>query len=127
MKAKKPKKPIDGAISNALRLLWMISTERKNALLRSRSPCTDGSRKKWIESCESCGKTAYIGEKEFKTKKDGTPSKVRRPVLVVHHTNEVPNVWAADFMRRLFCHEDDLQIVCHKCHDNIHHQPKITL
>lgn len=119
---KKAKKPasIDTKISATMRLLWMTCAERKKALVRSRIPCTDGSRRKWLETCEVCGKTAGIGEKEFKTKKDGSPSKLTRKVLVVHHVNEVPNVWADDFMRRLFCHEDDLQVTCHKCHDKAH-------
>lgn len=113
-------KTIDIKISATMRLLWMTCAERRKALIRSRFPCRDGSRKKWIESCESCGKTAYIGEKEFKTKKDGSPSKQTRKVLVVHHVNEVPNVWEHDFMKRLFCHEDDLKVVCHECHNEAH-------
>lgn len=113
-------KLIDTQISSELRRLWMKSTPRKNALIRSRVPCTDGSRKKWVETCEECGLTAYIGQKEHKIKKNGEPSKVMRPILIVHHIDEVPNVWDADFMKRLFCHEDRLQVVCHKCHDKYH-------
>jgi len=120
-RAKKPQ-TIDAKISATMRLLWMTCAERKAALVRSRKPCTDGSRKKWVESCEVCGRTAYIGEKEFKTKKDGSPSKLTRTVLLVHHVNEVPNVWAGDFMKRLFCHVDDLQVVCHLCHDKAHNK-----
>jgi len=113
-------KTIDTKISATMRLLWMTCAERRKSLARSRFPCKDGSRKKWVESCEECGKTAYIGEKEFKTKKDGSPSKQTRKILVVHHVYEVPNVWAHDFMRRLFCHEDDLKVVCHECHSEAH-------
>ena len=112
--------PIDAQISSALREVWMKSPNRKAALVRSRKPCEDGSRKKWVETCEVCGKTAYVGQKEFKTKKDGTPSKVQRPILVVHHINEVPNVWEPDFMARLFCPTEDLQVVCGMCHDAAH-------
>jgi len=122
-KAKKPT-PIETRIRSAVREVWMKSEERKNALLRSRKPCKDGSRKKWVETCEICGKAAYIGQKEFKTKKNGEPSKVQRPILVVHHKNEVPNVWAGDFLSRLFCSVDNLQVVCHKCHDKEHKHNK---
>ena len=121
MKKKTPK-PIDGKISATMRQLWMTCKERKDALVRSRKPCKDGSRKKWVETCEECGKTAYIGQKEFKTKKDGSPSKLTRKVLIVHHVNEVPNVWADDFMRRLFCPADDLKILCNSCHDKAHNR-----
>jgi len=121
MKKKTPK-PIDTKISATMRQLWMTCKERKDALVRSRKPCTDGSRKKWVETCEECGKTAYIGQIEFKTKKDGSPSKLTRKVLIVHHVNEVPNVWADDFMRRLFCPADDLKILCHSCHDKAHNK-----
>ncbi len=113
-------KKLDTQISSELRRLWMKSEPRKAALIRSRVPCEDGSRKKFLETCERCGKTAYIGEKEHKIKKNGEPSKVMRPVLVVHHVKEVPNVWEADFMERLFCHEDDLMILCNFCHDEVH-------
>ena len=116
--------PIDTQISSALREVWMKSPQRKDALKRSRKPCTDGSRKKWVECCEACGKTAYIGQKECKTKKDGTPSKVQRPVLVVHHINGVPNVWHPEFMSRLFCSPDELQVLCHACHDREHEPSK---
>jgi len=115
---------LEAKIRSAIRDLWMKSTERKEALIRSRQPCTDGSRKKYVETCEMCGKTAYIGEKEHKIKKDGKPSKVKRPVLIVHHVNEVPNVWASDFLKRMFCNSDNLMILCHSCHDKAHNKPK---
>ena len=111
---------IDSRISSVLRDLWMKSEPRKQALIRSRKPCEDGSRKKWVECCESCGKTAYIGQKEFKTKKNGEPSKVKRPLLVVHHVDEVPNVWHPKFMTMLFCPSDRLQILCNPCHEKMH-------
>jgi hypothetical protein len=120
-KAKKPT-PIETRIRSAVREVWMKSEERKDALIRSRKPCKDGSRKKWVETCEICGKAAYIGQKEFKTKKDGSPSKLTRKVLIVHHVNEVPNVWADDFMRRLFCPADELKILCNSCHDKAHNK-----
>jgi hypothetical protein len=103
----------------------MKSEQRKEAFLRSRRPCRDGSRKKWVEACEECGKTAYIGEKEFKTKKDGTPSKQTRRVLICHHVNEVPNVWEDDYLRRLFCPSDELKILCNSCHDKEHSKEKL--
>lgn len=113
-------KPIETKIRSAMRDVWMKSVERRNALIRSRIPCNDGSRKKWLESCEVCGKTAYIGQKEHKVKKNGEKSKVMRPILAVHHINEVPNVWHPEFISRLFCDEDDLLVVCHPCHDKAH-------
>jgi len=120
-KAKKPT-PIETRISSTMRELWMKSEERKNALIRSRQPCKDGSRKKYVETCEMCGRTAYIGQKEPKIKQDGKPSKVERPVLIVHHVNEVPNVWASDFLKRMFCNSDQLMILCHQCHDKAHNK-----
>jgi len=124
MKKKAKPPPLEAKISSAVRDLWMKSTQRKEALVRSRQPCTDGSRKKYVETCEQCGKTAYIGQKEPKIKKNGEPSKVKRPVLIVHHVNEVPNVWASDFLKRMFCNSDQLMILCHSCHDKAHNKPK---
>ena len=118
--AKKKPRPIDSQISSTLRELWMRSEPRRQALVRSRIPCLDGSRKKWLETCEQCGKTAYVGQKEHKIKKNGEPSKVTQTILVVHHLDEVPNVWHPEFMKRLFCSVDRLQVVCHECHDRHH-------
>lgn len=111
---------LEAKIRSAIRDLWMKSEQRREAFIRSRQPCTDGSRKKWIETCEMCGRWAYVGEKEFKTKKDGTPSKVKRPVLICHHVDEVPHVWEPDFLSRMFCDSDRLKILCHDCHDELH-------
>lgn len=111
---------LEAKIRSACRDLWMKSEQRRDAFIRSRQPCTDGSRKKYVETCEVCGKTAYIGEKEFQIKKDGTPSKRKQPVLIAHHLDEVPHVWEPDFLSRLFCDSDRLQIVCHDCHRQLH-------
>ena len=119
------KQNLEAKIRSAIRDLWMKSEQRRDAFIRSRQPCTDGSRKKWVEVCEMCGKTAYIGEKEFKTKKDGTPSKVKRPVLVCHHLDHVPHVWEPDFLSRMFCDSDRLQILCNDCHTQVHANEKM--
>jgi hypothetical protein len=111
---------LETQIRSAIRDVWMKSTPRKEAFIRSRIPCGDGSRRKWLETCEMCGKTAYIGEKEHKTKKDGTPSKVKRPVLVCHHIDEVPHVYHPDFIKMMFCAKERLQILCNPCHDAEH-------
>ena len=116
------KQNLEAKIRSAVRNLWMQSEERKKAFVRSRIPCNDGSRRKWLETCEMCDRSAYIGEKEFKTKKDGTPSKVKRPILVCHHIDEVPHVWEPDFLARMFCDSDRLQILCHDCHEKMHNK-----
>ena len=120
---------LETKIRGAVRSLWMQSDIRRDALKRSRIPCNDGSKRKWLETCEVCGKCATIGEKEHKTKKDGTKSKLKRAVLSVHHIDEVPGVWEPDFLSRMFCrHSDDpvsrLLVVCNECHDNIHSKEK---
>ena len=119
------KQNLEAKIRSAVRNLWMQSEERKKAFVRSRIPCNDGSRRKWLETCEMCDRSAYIGEKEFKTKKDGTPSKVKRPILICHHITTIPDVWHPEFMKRMFCPSDELQILCNDCHAQVHANEKM--
>ena len=114
------KQNIEAKIRSAVRKQWMQSEERKKAFVRSRIPCNDGSRRKWVEKGGMSGKQATSGEKEFKTKKDGTPSKVKRPILICHHVNGVENVWHPNFLKSMFCDSKQLQILCHDCHDDCH-------
>ena len=118
------KQNLEAKIRSAIRDLWMKSEQRRDAFVRSRQPCTDGSRKKWVETCEMCGRTAYIGEKEFKTKKDGTPSKAKRPILICHHVNGVENVRHPNFLKSMFGDSEELQILCHSCHEKMHEKVK---
>jgi hypothetical protein len=115
----------EGTIRSAIRKLWMISKGRGDALKRSRIPNNTGSKHKWLETCEVCGKAATIGEKEFKPKADGTLGQVKRTVLVVHHIIGVPDVFHQDFLRNMFCEQydkpsDGYEICCHKCHLKTH-------
>ena len=105
----------------------MISHGRKKALLLSRVPCTDGSRKKWKEQCFRCKDTYYIGEGYRAITLKGLPSKKVTKCLVVHHINEVPNVFDPKFMIDLYCEgsddpQDGYQVLCQKCHIETHRE-----
>ena len=114
-------------ISNHMRQLWMICYGRKQALIESRVPCRDGSRKKWKEKCADCGDEYYVGEKYYKITKKGVPSKKATKCLVVHHIDGVPDPLHPDFMKYLYCEQydnphDGYAVLCQDCHDKVHNK-----
>jgi len=116
-------------LRGAVRIIWMKSEVRKNAMHRSRVNNTGAGAHKYYETCEVCGVKHRLGAKEFKTKKDGSLSKQERSCLAVHHIEPIPDVWHSDFLKRMFCRQfedplDGLLVVCNKCHDEIHSKEK---
>ena len=107
-KTKKKKYGIQyGLITSALRLIWMKSAERNDAVQRSKrrliNPKTN--KLKQFPTCEKCGKVFY-DEKGY----------------AVHHINPVGSISAGadNFIKRLFCPTEELIVLCQDCHDKIH-------
>ena len=118
-------------ISNSVRKLWMISKGRKDALLRSRTHAGTEVRFKYYEHCERCDKAFRLKQKEEVLKKDGTPAKAKRTCLVVHHIDQVPDVFDPKFLVYLFCEQydnpaDGYMVLCHDCHEEVHRELKLN-
>jgi hypothetical protein len=115
-----------GRIRSAVRKLWMYSKGRKDALIRSRYE-TISERYKWLETCANCRDAYRIGQKEFTTLKNGKQSKKKRPCLVVHHIEPVPDVFHEKFLINMFCEQHDnpadgYLVLCHDCHTKVHEE-----
>lgn len=102
-------------VVNAMRRVWFMSPQRKEALARAKAyrdyikaDGTKGKRKLFLGyTCEKCG---------------GLFLKVD-----VHHINPIGNVFDMVFneaLLKMFCSADDLLVLCKQCHIEIHKEIK---
>jgi hypothetical protein len=88
-------------VRRVLRQGWLLYPVRRDVLLSARRPYRGKNpRKKWEYKCAAC-------EKYFKEKK----------VQVDHIKECIDTDTIAQFIARLFCEEENLQVLCNSCHD----------
>lgn len=102
---KRPLKPVTpiSKIKNPLRLLWLYSRERREAL------------KMQNNTCQKCGAKASVAK--------GKEQKVE-----VHHIEGI-DVWKQIVLLirdKLLCSPEKLMVVCKECHAKIHEDEKIA-
>ena len=87
-------------VRSALRRAWMKWPVRADVLLDARRPSqSDNKRLKWEYHCVSCG--GWFAAKE----------------VAVDHIEPVGSLDdASQFIGRLFCEIEGLQVLCHGCH-----------
>ena len=107
-------------IRSALRKVWRNSA-RRVFLETVRFPYEGKTgRGKWGVECVECGRKMGYSEKEFRTKKDGTPTKQKKLVYEVNHIGD-GNHSFLDIKNDLGMFAYDLlygeqEILCWKCH-----------
>jgi 5-methylcytosine-specific restriction endonuclease McrA len=91
-----------GAIRSALRTGMRFYKPKTDLLLKNRKPCKNKGRQKWEYTCESC-------KQKFKSTDVQVDHIV--PAGSLKSYEDLP-----EFVERLYCGEDNLQVLCKPCH-----------
>jgi hypothetical protein len=116
-----------GRFRSALRKEWKYSQPHKEAIKRAKKPYIGPGKRKFVIACEQCNDKYFLQEKiDVESAKKGKMKSVL--AYQVDHKIDAGSLKSFDdlsgFAERLFCHPDELQVLCYHCHHKKTHKKK---
>ena len=116
-----------GKIRSMLRKEWRHSQPYRDALERAKIPYTRPGRRKFSIKCEGCG-DEYALQERIEIGKTKTGNIKEALAYQIDHKEDAGSLKSfvdlSGFAERLFCHSEELQVLCYFCHHKKTHKKK---